>query len=71
MGMKILNSAGVDVWPGSAGFLCPMLQAKPLVGVLKATGSWNQFAIESASIAPRGEYRLIVGDRLVFHITLR
>jgi hypothetical protein len=71
MGMKILNSAGVDVWPGLAAFNCPMLQAKLLVGVLKATGTWNQFPVDSASAAPRGDYRLIVGGRLAFRITLR
>lgn len=71
LGMKILNSAGVDVWPGSAAYFCPMLQAKPLDGELTATGAWNQFPIDSTSIAPRGDYRLIVGGRLVFHITLR
>ena len=68
--MKILNRAGVDVWPGSAAFSCPMLQAK-LLEVVKATGSWDQFPINSTSIAPRGDYRLIVGGRLVFHIALR
>ena len=70
-GMTILSGAGVDVWPGLAAFSCPMLQSKLLGGVLKATGTWNQFPIDSASIAPRGDYRLIVGGRLVFHITLR
>jgi hypothetical protein len=71
MAMKILNSAGVDVWPGLAAFGCPMLQGKLLVGVLTATGTWNQFPVDSTSIAPRGDYRLIAGGRLVFHITLR
>lgn len=68
--MEIENRSGAEVWPGNARFGCPMVVGGsiPPGGSVVAVGSWNQ---DQDTLAPRGRYRLIVGQKLVFSITLR
>ena len=68
--MEIENSAGVNVWPGNAAYFCPMMVGEPIPPgrSVVANGSWNQ---DQDTLAPRGRYRLIIGQKLVFAITLR
>jgi len=70
--MEIENTNGANVWPGTMPYSCPLLTSfsLPAGGHFAATGSWNQrTAVGSHQVSP-GRYRLIVGGRLSFSITI-
>jgi hypothetical protein len=75
----IKNSKGVNVWPGTAVFHCPMLTSKTLApgASVTARGSWDQESIgfpsptsKSSKVTP-GHYRIIVNGKLSLPFTLR
>jgi hypothetical protein len=70
--LKVLNSRGVNVWPGSATYNCPMLlQLSFAAGAqFQAVGTWNQQSASGRRV-PAGHYRVVVGDTLSFAITIR
>jgi len=72
LSLKVLNSRGVNIWPGSVPYMCPLLlQLSFTAGAqFRAVGTWNQ---ESASgrRVPAGRYRVVVGNTLSFAITIR
>jgi hypothetical protein len=74
--LKVLNSRGVDVWPGSVPYMCPLLlQLSFAAGAqFRAVGTWNQdsaqYSVFGGHPVPAGHYRVVVGGRLSFSITI-
>jgi hypothetical protein len=69
--VRILDAKGAPVFPGSESISCPVLLGPPLPahGTLRASGTWNQEEggvrpARTATAAPRGRYRLVVGASL-------
>jgi hypothetical protein len=70
LSMEVENARGLDVWPGNVAYNCQaeFEESIPPKGSVVAVGSWSQ---DEGTLAPRGRYRLIVGRKLAFSITLR
>jgi hypothetical protein len=72
LSLKVENSRGATVWPGAV-YMCPLLQQLSFAAgaQFRTVGTWNQESVFGGHQVPAGHYRVIVGGKLSFSITIR
>jgi hypothetical protein len=75
LSMTVLNSRGLDIWPGPVAYHCPMIGPTHLApgAQVIATGTWPKLAVtrRRTTTAPPGVYRLIIERRITLTISLK
>jgi hypothetical protein len=73
--MRVLNSSGVNIWPGPVAYSCPMIGPTHLAPAAQviATGTWPKSVVtrRGTSTAPPGRYRLIIARSVTLTIRLK
>ena len=73
--MTVLNSRGLNIWPGPIAYSCPMIGPTHLApgGQMIATGTWPKLMVvrRGTSAAPPGRYQLNIARRVMLTIMLK